>query len=224
MFITEFMGSYNIGAFGFATDKYAILGPGFREKDVKVMENVLKVPVYTFTIDEEPLVGTYAKGNSFGLLLPHNVRDHEFKKFKEVFEDVEVEVLELRTYENALGNIILANDKGAIVNEDIYKRNRKSMQVIEDVLNVEVVPVNFSTPVIGSMVVVNNKGGLVSPLLGDEELNVIKDVLKLEKIGKGTGNMGSAIIGACYIVNSNGIIAGLKTTGLELQRAFEILL
>ena len=224
MFITEFMGSYNIGAFGFATDKYAILGPGFREKDVKAVRNVLRVPVYTFTIDEEPLVGTYARGNSFGLLLPHNVRDHELKSFKEVFEDVEVEVLELKTYENALGNIILANDKGAVVDEDIYKKNKKGMQVIEDILNVEIVPVNFSTSVIGSMAVVNNRGGLASPLLGDEELNVIKDALKLEKIGKGTGNMGSAIIGACYIVNSNGIIAGLKTTGLELQRAFELLL
>ena len=70
VFITEFMGSYNIGAFGLATDTYALLGPGFREKDVKIMETVLNVPIHTITVDEEPLIGAYLSGNSFGLILP----------------------------------------------------------------------------------------------------------------------------------------------------------
>lgn len=224
VFITEFRGSYNIGAFGLATDRYALVGPGFRDKDIKMMENVLGVPVYTVTVDEEPLVGTYAVGNAFGLLLPHNTREHEFNRIKDLLPDVEVEIVEFKTQENALGNILLVNDKGALIEESIYKRNKRSVGVLEDALNVEVLPIKLDTPVIGGLAVANNNGALVSPLLDDGVIEEIKTALRVDRIGKGTGNMGSPIVGACFIVNSKGIIAGLKTTGLELQRAYELLL
>ena len=222
--IAEFQGSYNIGAYGLATDKYAIVGEGFRDKTIKEMQEVLSVPVVSQNVMDEPIVGIMLVGNSFGLLVPELIRDDEIQKIKEVLGDINIEKVNFKTYENALGNIILTNDRGAVIHSDIFNANRSLLNKIEDALNVEIAHYNFFTHVIRTAVVANNKGAIVHPLLSDEEIEIIKEVLKLEKIGKGTGNMGSPYVGTCYIVNSNGIVAGLKTTGPELQRAYELLL
>ncbi len=222
--ITEFRGSYNIGAFGIATDKYAIMGVGFREKDLREMEEALSVPLIVQNIGGDPLVGILFTGNSHGLLVPDSIREKEYENLREKLDDVEILKVSFRTFENTLGNLILANDKGAVVHSNLYNKNKKVMEKIEQTLGVDLEHYEFFSPVVRSMVVANNKGALVSPLMSDEEMNFIKSALKLERIGKGTGNMGSAFVGSCYIANSNGIIAGLKTTGPELQRAYEILL
>jgi len=222
--ITEFRGSYNIGAFGIATDKYAIMGVGFRGKDLKDMEEALSAPVITKNINGDPIIGVMLSGNSNGLLVPDNVYDRDLEDLAKRLEGIEVKKISFSTYENTLGNLILANDKGAVVHSQLYKKNRKVMEVIEQVLGVEVQHYDFFTPVIRSMVVANNRGALVSPLLNEEEIDFIKSALKLERIGKGTGNMGSPFVGSCYIANSNGMVVGLKTTGPEIQRAYEILL
>ncbi len=222
--IVEYKGSYNIGAFGIATDKYAIVGEGFREKIIEDIKEVLSVPVYVQNIMSEPVVGILLSGNSNGLLVPSTIKDEEFKQLKALFNDIVIEMISFKTYENALGNIILANDKGVILHSEIYKANPKTVEVIEDTLDLEVLHYNFFTPVVRTVVVANNKGAIVHPLMSEDEIKFIKNALKLETIGKGTGNMGSPYVGTSYIVNSFGIVAGLKTTGQEIQRAYEILL
>ena len=222
--IVEYQGSYNIGAFGIATDKYAIMGQGFREKAVKEIKEVLNVPVIEQNVMGEPIVGILLSGNSNGLLVPKSIKDEELKALKESLPDINIGQIDFKTFENALGNLILANDNGALLQTYLYRENRKTVEIIEDTLGVEVEHYDFFTPVIRTIAVANNKGALVHPLMSDGEIEKIKGVLKLETVGKGTGNTGSPFVGTCYIVNSYGIVAGLKTSGPELQRAYEILL
>ncbi|MGQ4892037.1 MAG: translation initiation factor IF-6 [Candidatus Njordarchaeia archaeon] len=222
--IVEYQGSYNIGAFGIATDKYAIFGRGFREKTIKEIEEVLNVPVIEQNVMGEPITGILLSGNSNGLLAPKGIKEDELKALKEMLPDVNIGLINFKTFENALGNLVLANDKGALIQTYLYRESRKTVEIIEDTLGVEVEHYEFFTPVIRTIAVANNKGALVHPLMSDEEIEKIKDVLKLKTIGKGTGNTGSPFVGTCYIVNSYGIVAGLKTSGPELQRAYEILL
>ncbi|RLE73192.1 MAG: translation initiation factor eIF-6, partial [Thermoprotei archaeon] len=131
--------------------------------------------------------------------------------------------LSFKTYENALGNILLVNDKVVLIHSDLAKRNKVVLKKIEDVLDVEVIDYNFSFPIMGTVAVANNRGVLTHPSLKDEELEFIKNTLGL-RVGKGTVNMGSPYVRSGLIVNSHGFLAGLKTSGLEMQRIYEILI
>ncbi|MHA1589922.1 MAG: translation initiation factor IF-6 [Candidatus Njordarchaeales archaeon] len=218
----DYRGNWNIGAYGLATDKFAIFGEGFRPKILEQAKEVLNVPIYIVNIMDEPIVGILLASNSNGVLVPPQVSDEEIKLLRSLL-DVPVERLSFRTYENALGNILLVNDKAALIHEDIMSKNKHAKKIIEDVLDVEVVSYKFSFVTIGSVVGANNRGALAHPLMTDDELRFISETLKV-RVGKGTVNLGSPYIRSGMILNSFGFLVGLKTTGLEMHRAYEILL
>ncbi len=219
--LADYKGSWNIGAFGIATDRYVIFGEGFRPQIIRAAKEVFNNDIIIQNVMDEPIVGIMLAGNSKGLLVPYNIYEKELEELKRKL-DVPVEKLELKTYENALGNIILANDYGAVIHEEIYEKNKESIKVIEDVLDVEVAAFDFSTVVIGSVACATNKGVLVSPMLLGDEIDFIKEVLKV-KVDKGTVNMGSQYIRSGLIANSFGFLAGLRTTGIELHKIYETL-
>jgi len=220
--IIDYKGSWNIGAYGLATDKYAIFGDGFRPRILKEAREILRVPVITQNIMDEPIIGILAVGNSNGLLLPPQSSDDELKTLKGILE-IRIERLSLRDYENALGNLLLINDKFCLIHSETAEKNKNLLKVIEDVLDVEIVSHNFSFPIIGTVAAMTSKGILTHPAMNNDELDLLKESTGL-RVGKGTVNMGSPYIRSGLIVNSNGFLAGLKTTGLELQRIYEILI
>jgi len=218
----DYKGNWNIGAYGLATDKFAIFGEGFRPQILRQAKEVLNVPLYIFNVMDEPIVGILLAANSHGVLVPFQLSDEEVSKLRSML-DVPVEKLSLKTYENALSNLILVNDKAALIHDDILRKNKHIAKIVEDVLDVELVGYKFSFVTIGSVVGANNRGALAHPLMQDDELNFIKETLKV-RVGKGTINLGSPYIGSGMIVNSYGFLVGIKTTGLEIHRAYEILL
>lgn len=220
--IIDYKGSWNVGAYALATDKFAIFGDGFRPKIIREAREVLRVPIIIQNIMDEPIVGILAAANSNGILVPPQITNEEKKSLEEQ-TGVVVEPLSFKTYENALGNILLVNDKVVLIHSDLAKRNKVILKKIEDVLDVEVIDYNFSFPIMGTVAVANNRGVLTHPSLKDEELEFIKNTLGL-RVGKGTVNMGSPYVRSGLIVNSHGFLAGLKTSGLEMQRIYEILI
>ncbi len=220
--IIDYKGSWNIGAYGLATDKYAIFGNGFRSKIINDAREVLEVPVITQNIMDEPIVGILAIGNSNGLLVPPQTSDEEIKKLK-AFLEIPIERLSLKNYENALGNLLLANDKYCLMHTETAEKNKKSLEVIEDILDVEIITYNFSFTIIGTVATMTNKGILLHPEMRDEEIDFLKNNTGL-RAGKGTVNMGSPYVRSGLIANTHGFLAGLRTTGLELQRIYEILI
>ena len=221
--IIDYMGSWNIGAFMRATNSFTIIGDGFRPQIIEKIESVLRVPVIVQKVYEEDLVGCLIVANSNGILTPPETLDTEINFLKKK-TGVIVERLDLgRTYSNALGNIILANNSRAVIHSSIYHQNRKKMEIIEDVLDVEVIPFNTDlTEAIASYAVLNSRGLIVSPLFNTDEIEAMRKALKIPKEHTiiSTVNMGNPIVGSGCIANDYGVIVGSRTTGIELARIY----
>lgn len=211
-------GSYYVGAFSLATDRYALIPRDVGEKFRKVVEENLDVPVYRVSIGASPLIGILAVGNSRGLLLPFITLPEELELLK---KELGIEVAIMRSAKTALGNMILTNDKAAIVHEDFTK---SEIKFIEDVLDVEVVKGSLGgIKLVGSVAVANNKGALLHPMTSEEEAKRVSEVLKV-RVDVGTVMMGSHLLRVAMVLNSKGAIVAPTTTGPELARIEQVLL
>ncbi len=215
--LLDLFGTSNLGIFGFATDKYAVVRKDIGENVKAKLSEVLKVEVVLTDIGQSFLVGVLATGNSNGIILPEFATETEIKILKEKL-DVEVGVVPgLLT---CLGNNVLCNDKCSIIHPDFTKEAEK---VIEDTLKVEVIRGRIGAqPIVGSLGVATNKGAIVSPDISEEQLKTYQEALKVP-VNTGTTNSGNYYVKSGLIANSNGAIAGGKTTGPELIRIEEIL-
>lgn len=207
-------GNPNIGAYIQASDSYVLLPPEMEEKDVKLASEVLGTErLVKTTVLSTRLLGTLTAGNSRGLLLPRGVSEEERRRIAEALSDVSVSVLDAR--ENALGNLIAANDRAAAV---YPKLDRSAMRLISDVLGVEVVPMTLcGTGVVGSVLVVTSRGGIVCSETSEEELKALRELFKVPII-QGTVNFGVSLIRVGLVANSYGALVGEETTGPEIAR------
>jgi len=215
----NFNGNPNLGVYAIATDKYVLVRFDLYQKTLNKLKDTFKVPVLKTKIAESPIIGVFAVGNSNGILVPYFTLESEINTLK---KELGVIVEKVPSKMTALGNIILANDKGAVAHPEL---ERKAIKVIEDVLDVEVVCGKiYRLPLVGSMSVATNKGAIVHPMASDEELGWLSSVLKVP-VDIGTVNHGSPFVGAGMIANSYGAATGLPTTGPELlriERALEV--
>ncbi|MCC5994356.1 MAG: translation initiation factor IF-6 [Candidatus Aenigmarchaeota archaeon] len=200
----EYYGDANIGFYGRASDKFFV--SCFDEN----FSDILNVASLKTTIGGTEFVGLFSALNSNGIILPFIVREEELKNFKEL----KVNVLILKEKFTAIGNLIVANDKGAIVSELISKKNLKA---IEDVLGVEVIQASLAnSKVVGSVCFATNKGAILHREASEDDERIVKDVLKVE-VEKGSVNFGSPFVASGLIANSYGALIGSKTSGYELD-------
>jgi len=203
---TNFYGDPNIGLYGFATDKYSLLG--IKPRKITILKTKLKVS----SIAGTDLVGIFAIGNKNGILLPKIAEDYEIKKLKKF----NIEIINSR--KTALGNLILCNDNGCLIPKDFSKFKKQ----IQDALDVEVdIGTIADLELLGSCARASNKGCLCHREATEKELEKIKNLLKV-KVDIGTVGYGNPFIKAGIIVNSNGILVSDLTTGPELERIFEV--
>ncbi|MGC8993224.1 MAG: translation initiation factor IF-6 [Candidatus Aenigmatarchaeota archaeon] len=208
--LIDFYGDANIGFYGRVSDKIFISS---FEKD---FSEILKVPSFKVTIGEMEFVGLLTAMNSNGIILPFIVKDEEIKKIKEIGLDFTV----LKERFTALGNLILANDKGAIVSDLISK---KSLKQIEDTLKVEVFQSSLvNSKIVGSVAFVSNKGAILHRDAKEEDFKIVKDVLKVN-VEIGSVNFGSPFVSSGIIANSYGALIGGKTSGYELDIILRVL-
>lgn len=156
-------------------------------------------------------------GNNHGLLLPYSASDEEVNMLRS-FTDLKIERLQSKL--TALGNLILANDRGAVVYPLFDKEAR---QAIGEVLEVEISEATITgIPLVGSNGVVTNQGVLVNPLAKEKDLEVLKEILKVQA-DVGTVNRGVPYVRTGMTANSKGAVVGDQTTGPELARIIETL-
>ncbi|NVM38497.1 MAG: hypothetical protein HWN81_23095 [Candidatus Lokiarchaeota archaeon] len=126
----------------------------------------------------------------------------------------------LKSVDNAFGNLILCNDKGAIISS--FLESYKSE--IEDILNVETVIYEFADYYLpGSISLVNNYGCLVHPLSTDEQIEFISSILKVEEVDVSTVNRGVPYLSSGAIVNDKSGVFGTDCTGPEMMRITRVL-
>lgn len=147
--------------------------------------------------------------NNNGMLLPSTASDEEIQILRQSGLNVE----RLQSKFTAIGNLILANDKGAIVSNLFDVEVHQS---IRDVLDVPIQIMSIGGYVqVGSLVVTTNSGAIVHPNANDREIKSIAEVLQVEA-EPATINGGSPFLSSGIIANFKSAIVGSLTTGPEL--------
>lgn len=202
----SYLGNSNVGIYATVSNEQAIFPPEFSEKEVFESKNTAET-----YIARTRLVGLFTAGNSNCILVPDIVTEGE--KSKLVESDVEFHVLE--TDETALGNMILANDKGAVISENL----REKRKVIEEKLDVDTKVMSLAgTPNPGSCGTANSRGALLHRDISEEEAEVVKEVLEVERANIGTVNVGSPYVGSGVLTSDKAVVTGEDTTGPEIGR------
>lgn len=213
----DFEGDSNVGAFGVATDRYVFVSPNMSEDSLDTIERVFNLPLVQSTVATLDAVGLVSVANSNGLLIPYTTNDDELAALK-AYSDIRVDWIDNRM--TALGNIILANDKGAICHPDFDETARKK---ISDILDVEVIPGTVARlATVGSNTAVTNRGAVVHPMATSDEIDQISQLLKVH-VEVGTVNRGSPYTSLGVMANLDSMIAGSETTGVELAHISQVL-
>lgn len=217
---TNFHGDHNLGLFGKSSDKFCIVGNFILDKTAKKMEEILGVKVIRTTVANTDIVGVFCCFNSNGMVLPNIMTDREIVLFKNLKEEFGMNLEILKTKFTAIGNLALANDKGAIISEIFTKKDKRR---IEDCLGVEGEYSSIAKmSIVGSTGIATNKGCLIHRDATEEEIKNIESILKVP-VDIGTANFGSPFVGSCFIANSSGAMIGESTTGPEVTRIMETL-
>jgi len=186
---------------------------------IKKLKSVFDKPLFPITVNNSNLIGVYTASNKYGIIVPNIMKDEEIDDLKTYLRD-SAKIKVLKSIDNAFGNLILCNDKGAIISS-LLKNKRKE---IEDTLNVEVVVYEFADSYLpGSIALANNNGCVVHPLTKDEEIEQIKSILKVDEIDVSTINRGIPYLSAGAIVNDNSGVFGEASTGPEMMRLTNVL-
>ncbi|HSA73712.1 MAG TPA: translation initiation factor IF-6 [Nitrososphaeraceae archaeon] len=202
--------SPNVGLFLRANDNTLLLPFGFADTKTKKLQEYLNVKkIIHVSIAGTRLIGPMTVMNNNGMLLPSTASDEEIRILKQTGLNVE----RLQSKFTAIGNLILANDKGAIVSSLF---NSEVHQSIRDVLGVPIQTMSIGGYVqVGSMVVTTNAGAIVYPNANDREIKSIAEILQVEA-EPATINGGSPFLSSGIIANFKSAIVGSLTTGPEL--------
>ena len=202
----NFTGNENIGFHATVTEKQAIFPPELKRKQKFSAENTVET-----YINRTKLVGLFTAGNSNCILIPKEATEREKNKLKEA--GIKFQVLD--SPDNALGNLILANDKGAVISPKLSDKK----QEIEDALQVPVTEAKIAglqNPGVSGLV--NSKGAVMHREATEKEAEKIKEALDLEDIDIGTINLGSPYTGSGGLATDQMILVGENTSGPEIGR------
>ncbi len=198
-----------IGIYFLASEKYLLAPHHFAQKYVSVLEEALGIPAVREVVYDSGLLGLFCAGNSNGLVVPRGTDArslaHALKINAEAVDD----------RHTALGNLILANDRGAIIS-NVFGHAAEGK--IRDALGVEVARGTVAgLDIVGSCGIATNSGVLLHPEATDSEMELVESVLKAN-VDIGTLNRGSPFVGSFAVGNTVGIVVGAETTPVEITR------
>ncbi len=213
-------GKPDIGAYLALNNDYFLYPPKINPKIVVFIKKYLPniTPIET-TIAGSAVVGSFVAINSYGMIVPDLIHEDELeilqKNTKKGFQ-----ITSISLDDNAFGNLILCNDKGAIISPKL----EEAKDVIEKALKVRARVLRYAdSDLAGSCGIANNSGVLLHPMVTEDEAEIIAKTLQVEEVDVSTVNCGSPYLGGGAIVNDFDAIFGRNSTGPELQRMMEIL-
>ena len=213
-------GNQEIGTYLALSNDYFIYPQKINPKIVDFIKYIRPdiVTIETF-IAGSPVIGSFVAMNSYGMIVPDLITDDELELLqKNTKKDFQITSISIE--DNAFGNLILCNDKGAIISPKL----EEAKDIIEKTLKVPVRVLRFAgSDLPGSCGLANNSGVLLHPLVTEEEAEIIGKVLHVDDVDVSTVNCGSPYLGGGVIVNDSVAIFGQNSTGPEMQRILEIL-
>ncbi len=212
-------GNINIGVYIFANNRIAFIPKNTDHKIIDIIAKTLNVDVFSISIADLSIIGVMMAGNDNGIILPKIIKDSELLDIKRLLKKYDINILVLDSKYTALGNLILANNKGAVIYPEF---EREVVKVIRDVLGVQNIEQRYiaGIPVVGSIGVITDNGGIIHPGASDTELQSLEEVFKVP-LTTGTVNFGVVFVKSGLVANNHGIIVGENTTGPELMRIQE---
>ena len=216
---SQIFGGSLIGVYLTANNSYVLYPHLLLKPLLKKFKSVFNEPLYPMTINNSNLLGIYTASNKYGIIVPHIIKDEEFNLLKSyVGNSAQIGII--KSIDNAFGNLILCNDKGAIISSFL----KDYIKQIEDILNIETEIFEFAESYLpGSISIANNNGCLVHPLANDDEIEKITSILKVNETDVSTINRGIPYLSAGAIVNDKNGIFGADSTGPELMRLTSVL-
>lgn len=213
MLLANFHGDPNIGLYGFATDRYFLVGA--EQKAGKKMAETVGVRMLHSRVLQTGFAGIFCAGNSDGIAVPRILEDYELGGIRQIFE----RVLVLDTDFTAVGNLMLLNDSGIIISPLLRKNIREIKEFFGLPCGVSKIA---GSSVTGAMAAATNNGCLACPGIRKSEITILEDILGVE-LGVGTVSFGSPFVKAGLVANSSGFVASDRCTGPELGRISEAL-
>lgn len=202
----NYTGNENIGFHATVTEEQAIYPPDFTRHEDFTAEKTVET-----YINRTKLVGLFTAGNSNCILVPKETTDRERKKLEKAGINFEV----LDSPDNALGNLILANDQGALISEKLSDMKEE----IEDALEVPVTVgtiAGLNNPGVSGLV--NSRGAVIHREASEVEAEKVKEALGLEDVDIGTINLGSPYMGSGGLATDELVLVGENTSGPEIGR------
>jgi len=214
--VTNFNSNPNIGLYGYATDKYGLIGTEVPEDIAKEIGEVLDVPIIRMNIAGTSLLGVFLNGNNNCLLVPKIAFTNEL----EILDRHKIKYRLIDTKLTCLGNNIICNDNGCLVSNEY---GEKEIKIFKDALKVNVVKAKIAgLSTLGSLAVHTKKGLLCHHEVLEHEAKLLNKILKVE-VFTGTVNMGVPFIGSGILCNNKGFVIGDASGGPETVNADEAL-
>ncbi|MEB3825671.1 MAG: translation initiation factor IF-6 [Desulfurococcales archaeon] len=211
----DYRGNPNIGVYIVANNLIALVPEDLDRRDINLIKEVLGVEVYPAKVSDTYLLGVLVAVNDKGILVPRTISDQELRKIKALGREKGLNIGVLPSKNNAVGNMVLANNKAALAYPELDDR---SLQVIRDTLDVEVERrAIMGIPTVGSLGVVTDRGGLIHRDVSEDELEHLSSYFGVP-IYTGTVNFGVSFIKTGLVANRKGGLVGSDTMGPELVR------
>ena len=210
IYLLDIYRSSNIGIFIKTNDKHLLIPEGMAETKALKLSEYLGVESIHTSIAGSRLIGSLSVMNNSGILVSSLAEDQEIK---ELAKSTGLPVERLPSKYTSVGNLVVANDKGAIVSS-LMPEN--IVNIVGDVLDVTVETMTIASHVqVGSMIVATNQGAIIHPSSSEGEVSQVSRALKVDT-EPATINRGIPIIASGLVANSRNAVAGNLTTGIEI--------
>ena len=201
---SSFVGVY-CSVFGDKAIASPVVPRGFERR----LKELLRAETTITTIGSVSSVGMMVVMNSRGFVVPKTITDAELATLEQ-----RSKVLVVDDRPSALGNLIVANDRGAIIS-DLISEDAASQ--ISDFLGVEHIRMSIGRyRTIGSLFAVSNGAGIASPLVDEKTLAQVSSALQIKLIPT-TVNDGERLVKLGVLLNDTAIVVGKSTNGVELM-------
>ncbi len=202
-----------VGVLGLVSDSFGFFPLASEKKELKDLEKVLDVNVFTGSLAQSSLLGVLSVAIDSKIAVSELVEKAEIAFLKK--QGLDVFVVQNVT---ALGNLLVLNNNGGIASPLL------SDEQINDLENF--FKVNFTktriaeSDVCGASIVVTKKGFIVSSNATEEDVNLLEKTFKVNGAIT-TANYGDKFVGNSVLANSQAGIVGLLTSGVEMMRIDE---
>lgn len=216
LLLTNINGNPNVGLYGFANNRYALVGQEVPKQLAEQMGQVLKVPVHRITIAGTSLVGAFVAGNDHSIVVPSITFESELR----VLEKLGIPHQKIETKLTALGNNVLCSNRGAIVHPEFSADTKKR---IRQALNVVLHPGTIADiPTVGSVGAGHASAMVIHRDASEADQREVAELLGVA-CDTGTINHGSPHVRSGILCNDHGMVVSDQSWGPEIGFVDEVL-